>query len=214
MLSAKDPKRERSPTLAPSRIAATGKRRPSVAVSKTDAVHPNDAKPSENAAPHRSSISYRKPSSRLNLGALVMLKGRISNFQQQMYRRRGHQMQTRVENTYRTEPKPQETFKPHEAQRYVDNSLKFFLDGLQYNRKACGRLVKAISDDIRRKVKDNLQLKRYKLVCHVIVSENIGQSLQASSRTVWNDQLDNFVSSQYSTPYLVGTATLYALYYE
>lgn len=173
-----------------------------------------EAKPVENPSRRGSmAVGLRKPS-RLNLGAIVMLKGRLNNFQQQMFSKRSRSLQPQFENTYRTDPQPEEKFKVHEAQRYVENSLKFFLDDLQYHHKACARLAKAISEDIRRKVKENLQLKRYKLICHVMISENIGQSLNASSRSVWNDKLDNFVTAEYSTPHLLGTATLYALYYE
>lgn len=148
-----------------------------------------------------------------NFGAVVMLRGRFSHFRQTFAARRQPTV-VKYENTFRMDPQEGTKFRSDQAKKYCQRSLNFFLDGLPYNPKAAARLAKSISEDIRRKVKENLQFKRYKLVCYVMIAENCGQTLQGVHRACLNTAFDSWCSAEYKSEHMLASAVLYAVYTE
>lgn len=69
------------------------------------------------------------------------------------------------------------------------------------------------SQVIRARVKD-LMIPRYKIVVLVHIGELAGQSMQISSRCLWDASNDTFVSYNFKNSSLFGVANVYAVYFE
>lgn len=74
-------------------------------------------------------------------------------------------------------------------------------------------LLRRLSQVIRARVKD-LLIPRYKIVILVHIGERTGQSLQISSRCLWDTSTDTFASYSFKNSSLFGVATVYTVYYE
>lgn len=66
---------------------------------------------------------------------------------------------------------------------------------------------------IRARVKD-LMIPRYKIVVLVHIGQLTGQSMQISSRCLWDAANDTFASYSFKNSSLYGVATVYAVYIE
>lgn len=69
------------------------------------------------------------------------------------------------------------------------------------------------SQVIRARVKD-LMIPRYKIVVLVHIGQLTGQSMQISSRCLWDASNDTFASYSFKNSSLFGVATVYAVYFE
>lgn len=69
------------------------------------------------------------------------------------------------------------------------------------------------SQVIRARVKD-LMIPRYKIVVLVHIGQLTGQSMQISSRCLWDAANDTFASYSFKNSSLFGVATVYAVYFE
>lgn len=66
---------------------------------------------------------------------------------------------------------------------------------------------------IRACLKD-LLIPRYKIVVLVHIGQLTGQSMQISSRCLWEASIDTFASYSFKNSSLFGVASVYAVYYE
>lgn len=69
------------------------------------------------------------------------------------------------------------------------------------------------SQVIRARVKD-LMIPRYKIVVLVHIGQLTGQSMQISSRCLWDASNDTFASYSFKNSSLYGVATVFAVYFE
>lgn len=119
----------------------------------------------------------------------------------------------KLENTYRLGPGENERFKSCEVQRVVEGILESFLCGEEYDPQTSARLSQQLCDVIKARVRE-MNVPRYKLVCHVIIGANLNQCFLNSSRCIWNTDTDNCASATYKNATLFAVASVYAMYYE
>ena len=119
--------------------------------------------------------------------------------------------QVKYENTYRLEP--DNAFPVAKVREISSDILESHLKGLPYDNEECPKLSKTLADTIKQQVK-TLGNPRYKIV--VIVA--IGQVMETfpsvcfTSRSIWNDKLDNFVETTYKNKKLYAVALVYGVY--
>lgn len=118
-----------------------------------------------------------------------------------------------IEPTYQLEPVDKFSLYHHRILSIMNEQLCFFLDGERYNGRNCARQAQFLSARIKDEVKA-LGLDRYKIITVVTIGENIGQSLQVSSRAVWDTLTDSFVSTNFQNSTLFCIAKVFAVYCE
>lgn len=74
-------------------------------------------------------------------------------------------------------------------------------------------LFDVFSQVIRARVKD-LMIPRYKIVVLVHIGQQAGQSMQMSSRCLWDATTDSFACYSFTNSSLFGVATVYGVYFE
>ncbi|XP_035861327.1 tctex1 domain-containing protein 1-B isoform X2 [Sander lucioperca] len=91
--------------------------------------------------------------------------------------------------------------------------LTSYLQEEEYEGEWSQKMTKTISEVIRARVKD-LMIPRYKIVVLVHIGQLTGQSMQISSRCLWDAANDTFASYSFKNSSLFGVATVYAVYFE
>ena len=119
----------------------------------------------------------------------------------------------KLQNTYRTEPDPNEVFRPSSVRGVVQEVLDECLDGERYNATQCRNLAQMLTDLIKSRVKD-MGFQRYKYVVTVTLGEDCGQGVHVVSRCLWNKDTDNYAEAHYNKNGLYAVASVYACYFE
>ncbi|KAF3858694.1 hypothetical protein F7725_011895 [Dissostichus mawsoni] len=91
--------------------------------------------------------------------------------------------------------------------------LTSYLQEEKYEVEWSQKMTKTICEVIRARVKE-LMIPRYKIVVLVHIGQLAGQSMQISSRCLWDAANDTFASFSFKNSSLYGVATVYAVYYE
>ncbi|KAL3054664.1 hypothetical protein OYC64_017571 [Pagothenia borchgrevinki] len=91
--------------------------------------------------------------------------------------------------------------------------LTSYLQEEKYEVEWSQKMTKTICEVIRARVKE-LMIPRYKIVVLVHIGQLTGQSMQISSRCLWDAANDTFASFSFKNSSLYGVATVYAVYYE
>ena len=118
----------------------------------------------------------------------------------------------KMENTYKI--KPDNFFLPGQARMIIRNVLERHLRNKLYNAEESKRLSAEISDEIKRKVKAEAPVERYKFVCVVWIGQQLGQGVHISSRCLWNAHFDNFAQESYGNDHLFAQASIFAVFVE
>ena len=92
--------------------------------------------------------------------------------------------------------------------------VQSYLDGESYDARKCAHMALHLSDLIKGRIKDDLSLPRYKLVCTVVIGEASGQSVRCASRCVWHPETDGYASASFKNNAIFATATVFAAYFE
>lgn len=115
-----------------------------------------------------------------------------------------------MENNYKTEPEC--VFEEAKSRKIIYDTLKEHLVDKIYdptmNTKCC-MLSEKIRDQIR-----ELSLSRFKIVCVVTIGERKEQSMLVTSRCLWNQKYDNFVSATYKHKNLCAIGMVFVAYAE
>lgn len=119
---------------------------------------------------------------------------------------------TMQENTYKMEP--DEFFLTGKARVIIRDVLEAHLKAKSYIAEESKRLSVEISEEIKRKVKAEAPVERYKLVCVVWIGQQLGQGVHISSRCLWNASFDNFAQETYRNDDLFAQASVYAVFVE
>ena len=91
--------------------------------------------------------------------------------------------------------------------------MQSFLDGELYDAPKCAQLSKQIADVIKARVKE-LEMKRHKLMCAVVIAQCGGQAIHHVSRCLWDPDADGQASATFKNNSLIASATVFAVYYE
>ncbi|KAM9791082.1 dynein light chain Tctex-type 5 isoform X1 [Syngnathus typhle] len=117
----------------------------------------------------------------------------------------------KFENTYRLEP--QTRFPAPALQQILKDVLKSYLEEEQYEVEWSRQMTKTICEVVRARVKE-LMIRRYKVVVMVHIGQLAGQSMEVSSRCLWDPSSDTFASWSLKNTSLYGVASVYAVYHE
>ncbi|XP_044076767.1 dynein light chain Tctex-type 5 [Siniperca chuatsi] len=116
-----------------------------------------------------------------------------------------------MENTYQMGP--YKRFPVPAVTDILKDVLTSYLQEETYEVEWSQKMTKTICEVIRARVKD-LMIPRYKIVVLVHIGQLTGQSMQISSRCLWDASNDTFASYSFKNSSLFGVATVYAVYFE
>ncbi|GMH69773.1 hypothetical protein TrVE_jg4210 [Triparma verrucosa] len=126
--------------------------------------------------------------------------------------------------TYIMTPSETEKFYPSEVKAIADAVMKEELDGDKITKQMVEdwyddgedfeNLSKSIADKIRQRVKETLNVNRYKLVVQVTLGQMKDQGVRITSRCLWDTQTDNYASIDYKNEFIWGSAMVFGLYAE
>jgi len=115
------------------------------------------------------------------------------------------------EPTYKMEP--DKKFSSSEVETVIKQVLFPTLNGMKYSPKLCCNIMKILSDDIKKRVKE-LGYPRYKIVCILTLGEVKDQCAAVTSRCTWDPKVDNFASHTFKNKHIWCTGTVYGIYQE
>ena len=95
-----------------------------------------------------------------------------------------------MENTYKM--KPDNFFLTGKAGAIIRDVLEGHLRSKSFIAEESKRLSVEISEEIKRKVKAEAPVERYKFVCVVCIGQQLGQGVHITSRCLWNAHFDNY----------------------
>ncbi|XP_077377258.1 dynein light chain Tctex-type 5-A-like [Festucalex cinctus] len=116
-----------------------------------------------------------------------------------------------LENTYQLGPRKR--FPTPAILEILKDVLINYLEEEEYEVEWSRQMTKTLCEVIRARVKE-LMIRRYKLVVLVHIGQLAGQSMQISSRCLWDPANDTFASWSFKNTSLYGVASVYALYFE
>ncbi|KAM8850129.1 dynein light chain Tctex-type 5-A-like [Spinachia spinachia] len=95
----------------------------------------------------------------------------------------------------------------------LEDVLTAYLQMEKYEVEWSQKMTKTICEVIRSRVKE-LMIPRFKIVILVTIGQLTGESMQISSRCLWDASNDTFASYSFRNSSLFGLATVYAVYVE
>ncbi|XP_062260996.1 dynein light chain Tctex-type 5-A-like [Platichthys flesus] len=116
-----------------------------------------------------------------------------------------------MENTYQTGP--YKRFPVGAVTDILKDVLTNYLQEERYEVEWSQKMTKTICEVTRARVKD-LMIPRYKVVVLVHIGQLTGQSMQISSRCLWDKSNDTFAAYSFKNSSLFGMATVYGVYFE
>merc|ERR1712205_161493 len=105
-------------------------------------------------------------------------------------------------------------FKPMEVRKVMESVVVSTLSGVKYNpEEKIVELTKTLSDDIKNKLKEELELPRYKYVVQVVIAEQKGQGIKMGCRSFWDTETDNYAEYTFQNDTLICVASAFGVYY-
>jgi hypothetical protein len=117
------------------------------------------------------------------------------------------------ENTYHLGPKEDEKFSVTQVQVIIDEELNKKLTGRMYNSDECKELTQDLSDLIKKRVKE-LGFRRYKILCCVVIGQNVDQGADGTSRCLWDASVDTVATAKFKNSSLFAFANVFGVYFE
>jgi len=120
----------------------------------------------------------------------------------------------KLENTYSLGPSQAQKFNAARIEEVASEALANSLSNFKYEPTRCKRVIKEVTEEIKRCVKP-LIYNRYKLVVSVTIGERCAnESLILGSRSLWNPETDNECTVNYKNESIFAVATIYAVYFD
>jgi hypothetical protein len=123
------------------------------------------------------------------------------------------QIQKQYENTYRLEPDDKTRFSTKKAEEIIRHVLENYLKGKKYDPKKFPNLCKSLAELIKERIKTS-GCQRYKLIAHVMILENQGQSMRHVSRCLWNKENDSYATATFESGEFTAVGSVFATYYD
>ena len=82
----------------------------------------------------------------------------------------------------------------------------------RYNPELTAQWTREIADEIKNKLKNELDLPRYKFVVQAVVGEQRGEGVRMGCRCLWDADTDNYVEDSYRNETLFCVAAVFATY--
>merc|ERR1711959_335145 len=116
--------------------------------------------------------------------------------------------------TYIVRPTFATKFQPRVVKKVIESVVVAELAGVSYNpEEKIVELTKKLSNQIKNKIKEELELPRYKYVVQVVIAAQKGQGLKMGSRSFWDTETDNFAEYAYQNDTLICVASVFGVYY-
>ncbi len=96
----------------------------------------------------------------------------------------------------------------------IRTELEKELKGKSYEYDTFSKLTVDLSDRIKDKVKESLDLPRHKLVSFVTIGQMRDQGVRVGSRCVWNPAWDHYASASYNNHSVFAVGVVFAAYFE
>ncbi|XP_077471990.1 dynein light chain Tctex-type 5-A-like isoform X1 [Stigmatopora argus] len=116
-----------------------------------------------------------------------------------------------LENTYQMGPRKR--FPTPAILAILKDVLPSYLEEEKYEVEWSRQMSKTLCEVIRARMKE-LMIRRYKIVVLVHIGQLAGQSMQISSRCLWDPATDTFASWSFKNTSLYCVASVYAVYFE
>nr|XP_030134441.3 dynein light chain Tctex-type 5 [Taeniopygia guttata] len=110
-------------------------------------------------------------------------------------------------------PGPGGRFPAAAVERILRDAVRSALRERRYEPGPCREAARDIAEAVKAQVKA-LGVPRYKIVVVAHVGQLGGQSLQISSRCLWDPQSDTFSSYVFKNTSLFAVANVYGVYFE
>merc|ERR1712146_298739 len=105
-------------------------------------------------------------------------------------------------------------FKPMEVRKVIESVVVAELSGVSYNPEdKIVEMTKKLSNLIKNKLKEDLELPRYKYVVQVVIAEQKGQGIKMGCRSFWATETDNYAEYTYKNDTLICVASAFGVYY-
>lgn len=126
------------------------------------------------------------------------------------------------EPTYLLEPSESERFYPSRAKSIALDVLtteisnakiddKFIEDWSEFSDDM-EDLGKKVADHIKNRIREEMNIPRYKIVVQVSIGQRKNQGVCITSRCLWNTATDNFASAEFKNEYIWSNALIFGLY--
>lgn len=120
---------------------------------------------------------------------------------------------SKLENTYRTDPKQEETFSCSKMEGLMKDVMEDVIGNATYDPITCNALVTTVANRIKVSAKI-YPWTRYRFIVYVIIGQNSNTTIEIGSRCLWNEHHDTYASYKYENKTMYAVATCYALYLE
>mmetsp|Transcript_38558 Transcript_38558/g.88409 ORF Transcript_38558/g.88409 Transcript_38558/m.88409 type:complete len:116 (+) Transcript_38558:25-372(+) len=98
---------------------------------------------------------------------------------------------------YNIRPSLREKFRPNAVKPLITAVLNDRLADKTYNPELTAQWTREIADEIKNKLKLELDLPRYKYVVQVLIGEQRGEGVRMGCRCFWDADTDNYAESTY-----------------
>lgn len=169
--------------------------------------------PSSSDSKSQKSVSIAPNRPGINFFRIVAATKAWHRLAKQRAAKRSPKLTPKYENTYRLEPEEGKHFSPDKVELVMKNVIEDHPGLAQYNHIRSKILARDLTERIKEKVKE-LNFPRYKLVSNVIIMERKDQGVNIASRSVWNQQTDNFASYTYKNSDVIVVAYVHGVYFE
>jgi len=113
---------------------------------------------------------------------------------------------------YSVRPSFAEKFRPATVKTLIGAVLSERLADKSYNPELTAQWTREIADEIKNKLKNDLELPRYKFVVQVVVGEQRGEGVRMGCRCFWDADTDNYAEESYRNDSLFCVAAVFGSY--
>jgi hypothetical protein len=98
------------------------------------------------------------------------------------------------------------------VKKIVDVVLEAELTGKEYEQEDAKEWSINICENIKKRVKEECHIPRYKIIVQVTTGEMKDQGARVASRSLWDTQTDNYASSSFQNQSLWCCAMVFGVY--
>merc|ERR1719446_498705 len=114
---------------------------------------------------------------------------------------------------YSIRPSFKEKFRPAAVKELITTVLSEKLKDKTYNAESTAQWSREIADDIKSRLKSELELPRYKFVVQVVIGEQRGEGVRMGCRCFWDPDTDGYAEDTYRNDSLFCIAAAFGSYY-
>mmetsp|Transcript_8651 Transcript_8651/g.20391 ORF Transcript_8651/g.20391 Transcript_8651/m.20391 type:complete len:123 (-) Transcript_8651:152-520(-) len=117
-----------------------------------------------------------------------------------------------ADEAYSIRPSFKEKFRPAAVKSLISAVLSERLQDKTYNPESTATWTKEIADEIKSRLKSELELPRYKFVVQVVIGEQRGEGVRMGCRCFWDSDTDGYAEDTYRNDSLFCVAAAFGSY--